>query len=109
MKAILLLPLLVVAIFACEASADDEFEKFKVFLKILFLIGSEVMQKNSFSLFLQISFNKKYSPDEEPMRREIFLRNLKLIENHNERHSFRLAINEFADLVSFLSVFLLRL
>ena len=53
-------------------------------------------------------FGKKYSSDlEELTRHEIFESNMKYIEEHNknaDKHGFTLGVNEYADLVSLLSI-----
>ena len=49
--------------------------------------------------------DKQYDDEEETKRKEIFRSNVKLIELHNYLHdkgvkSFRLGVNEYADMVS---------
>lgn len=49
-----------------------------------------------------MQFNKSYSsPKERQLRREIFEKNLKYINDFNaEQHSFKVGVNQFADLTN---------
>lgn len=54
--------------------------------------------------------DKKYESEEEAKRKDIFAYHLKVIQMHNYLHdhgfkTFRLGVNEYADMVSFISVF----
>ena len=69
----------------------------KYVLSTLVAVTLSYAEEMSFEEFL-IKYGKEYSSDEYDMRRDIFEKNVEIINRHNsEGNSYTLAINEFAD------------
>ncbi|CAH1406884.1 unnamed protein product [Nezara viridula] len=74
-------------------------------LSALAILSAGAPKKNELEEWtkFKVTYDKKYSPEEEGRRLEIFLENKKKIEDHNRRYeeghvSFSMSVNKFSDL-----------
>ena len=75
----------------------------KVLILVSVLVYALAAPLNSEWEAWKAQHGKKYSSEEELVRYEIWLSNMKFVEEHNknaDKHGFTTAMNEFGDLVS---------
>lgn len=75
------------------------------FLSIIVLTSARLQMKNDWEAWKR-EHGKAYSDTlEESLRHAIWFQSYHYIEDHNKRESFRLNLNEFADLVGLFSLY----